>query len=141
MFSRLDFRLVPDYRLHRTFDITLGCPDVPVTSNQPILKGVPSMCQSHHAVCFILPPHIESKLAENPKYRDRALRALQISERQRGLRQGAPILALIGQAGPKHRTIFDAQDGSRPEDVAIASKASVYDLTMHLHANLPRRVL
>ena len=38
-------------------------------------------------------------------------------------------------------TIFDAQDGSRPEDVAIASKASVYDLTMHLHANLPRRVL
>ena len=70
------------------------------------------MCQSHHAVCFILPPHIESKLAENPKYRDRALRALQISERQRGLRQGAPILALIGQAGPKHRTIFDAQHGT-----------------------------
>jgi alanine racemase len=38
-------------------------------------------------------------------------------------------------------TIFDAQDGSRPEDLAAASKASVYDLTMHLHADLPRRVL
>jgi alanine racemase len=38
-------------------------------------------------------------------------------------------------------TIFDAQDGSRPEDVALASNASVYDLTMHLHASLPRRVL
>jgi len=38
-------------------------------------------------------------------------------------------------------TIFDAQDGSRPEDLAAASKASVYDLTMHLHADLPRKIL
>jgi alanine racemase len=38
-------------------------------------------------------------------------------------------------------TIFDAQDGSRPEDLADAGKASVYDLTMHLHADLPRRVV
>jgi alanine racemase len=38
-------------------------------------------------------------------------------------------------------TVFDAQDGSRPEDLAVASKASVYDLTMHLHGDLPRRVV
>jgi alanine racemase len=38
-------------------------------------------------------------------------------------------------------TIFDAQEGSRPEDLAAAGKASVYDLTMHLHAALPRRVI
>ena len=38
-------------------------------------------------------------------------------------------------------TIFDARDGSRPEDLAIASKASVYDLTMHLHADLPRHIV
>jgi alanine racemase len=38
-------------------------------------------------------------------------------------------------------TIFDGQDGSRPEDLAEASKASVYDLTMHLHADLPRTVV
>jgi alanine racemase len=38
-------------------------------------------------------------------------------------------------------TIFDAEDGSRPEDFGAASKASVYDLTMHLHAELPRRVV
>lgn len=38
-------------------------------------------------------------------------------------------------------TMFDAQEGSRPEDLAAASKASVYDLTMHLHADLPRRVI
>jgi alanine racemase len=38
-------------------------------------------------------------------------------------------------------TIFDAQDGSRPEDLAASTKSSVYDLTMHLHADLPRRVL
>lgn len=38
-------------------------------------------------------------------------------------------------------TIFDARDGSRPEDLAAAGKASVYDLTMHLHAGLPRRLV
>jgi len=36
-------------------------------------------------------------------------------------------------------TFFDWQEGSRPEDVASASGASVYDLTMHLNALLPRR--
>jgi alanine racemase len=38
-------------------------------------------------------------------------------------------------------TIFDAEEGSRPEDVSAATGASVYDLTMHLNALLPRRVL
>ena len=37
-------------------------------------------------------------------------------------------------------TIFDGRDGSRPEDFALSCKSSVYDLTMHLHADLPRRV-
>ena len=38
-------------------------------------------------------------------------------------------------------TIFDAQDGSRPEDLALSCNSSVYDLTMHLHADLPRRII
>lgn len=38
-------------------------------------------------------------------------------------------------------TIFDAQDGSRPDDLAAACGSSVYDLTMHLNPLLPRRVL
>jgi alanine racemase len=38
-------------------------------------------------------------------------------------------------------TIFDGEDGSRPEDLAASCNSSVYDLTMHLHADLPRRVL
>jgi alanine racemase len=38
-------------------------------------------------------------------------------------------------------TFFDGQEGSRPEDLAASSKASVYDLTMHLNAELPRRVI
>lgn len=38
-------------------------------------------------------------------------------------------------------TLFDWTDGSRPEDVADACGASVYDLTMHLGALLPRRVV
>jgi alanine racemase len=38
-------------------------------------------------------------------------------------------------------TFFDAQDGSRPEDLAASCNSSVYDLTMHLHAGLPRRVV
>lgn len=38
-------------------------------------------------------------------------------------------------------TFFDWEDGSRPEDVAAATGASVYDLTMHLSPLLPRRVV
>ena len=38
-------------------------------------------------------------------------------------------------------TLFDWVDGSRPEDVAAATGASVYDLTMHLSALLPRRTV
>jgi alanine racemase len=38
-------------------------------------------------------------------------------------------------------TLFDWDSGSRPEDVAAATGASVYDLTMHLSALLPRRVV
>jgi alanine racemase len=38
-------------------------------------------------------------------------------------------------------SMFDARDGSRPEDLAASCGSSVYDLTMHLHADLPRRVI
>lgn len=38
-------------------------------------------------------------------------------------------------------TLFDWQEGSRPEDVADACGASVYDVTMHLGALLPRVVV
>ena len=35
-------------------------------------------------------------------------------------------------------TIFDSQEGSRPEDFGEATGTSVYDLTMHLNPELPR---
>lgn len=38
-------------------------------------------------------------------------------------------------------TVFDWTEGSRPEDLALACGASVYDLTMHLNPLLPRRVI
>ena len=38
-------------------------------------------------------------------------------------------------------TLFDWTDGSRPEDVAAATGASLYDLTRHLSALLPRRTI
>jgi alanine racemase len=54
----------------------------------------------------------------------------------------------IVELGPEPRvaigdvaTIFDAQEGSRPEDLAAACGSSVYDLTMHLNPLLPRRVV
>ena len=38
-------------------------------------------------------------------------------------------------------TLFDWEDGSRPEDLAASFGGSVYDLLMHLDALLPRRIL
>lgn len=38
-------------------------------------------------------------------------------------------------------TVFDWQEGSRPEDVSLACGSSVYDLTMHLNPLLPRRII
>lgn len=38
-------------------------------------------------------------------------------------------------------TLFDWEEGSRPEDVAAATGASVYDLTMHLSPLLPRKIV
>jgi alanine racemase len=65
-----------------------------------------------------------------------------------------PIIASVSashtivEIGPERRvevgdeaTLFDWTDGSRPEDLAAACGASVYDLTMHLNPLLPRRVL
>jgi alanine racemase len=54
-------------------------------------------------------------------------------------------IALLG-AEPRARigdiaTIFDWEDGSRPEDLAAGFGGSVYDLLMHLSPLLPRRTL
>jgi alanine racemase len=38
-------------------------------------------------------------------------------------------------------TVFDWEDGSRPEDLAAGFGGSVYDLLMHLSPLLPRRIL
>jgi alanine racemase len=38
-------------------------------------------------------------------------------------------------------TVFDWEDGSRPEDLAAGFSGSVYDLLMHLNPLLPRRIL
>jgi alanine racemase len=47
-----------------------------------------------------------------------------------------PVVAIGDEA-----TLFDSTPGSRPEDLAQACGASVYDLTMHLNPLLPRRVI
>jgi alanine racemase len=65
-----------------------------------------------------------------------------------------PIIASVSashsivEIGPEPRvrigdeaTLFDWSEGTRPEDLAAACGASVYDLTMHLNPLLPRKVL
>jgi alanine racemase len=65
-----------------------------------------------------------------------------------------PIVATVSashcivELGPEPRsrigdvaTLFDWEDGSRPEDLAAGFGGSVYDLLMHLGPLLPRRVL
>lgn len=50
---------------------------------------------------------------------------------------GAETRVQIGDVA----TVFDWQEGSRPEDFAFACGASVYDLTMHLNPLLPRKMI
>jgi alanine racemase len=65
-----------------------------------------------------------------------------------------PIVASVSashtivEIGPEPRvragdtvSIFDWQEGSRPEDLGAACGASVYDLTMHLNPLMPRLVV
>ena len=65
-----------------------------------------------------------------------------------------PIVATVSAShcivllGPEPRahigdvaTLFDWEDGSRPEDLAAGFGGSVYDLLMHLGPLLPRRIL
>jgi alanine racemase len=54
----------------------------------------------------------------------------------------------IAEIGPQEKvkigdvvTFFDAQPGSRPEDISESCGASVYDLIMHLNPLLPRRIV
>lgn len=65
-----------------------------------------------------------------------------------------PVIASVSashtiiEIGPEPRvregevvTLFDADAGSRPEDLSAATGVSVYDLTMHLGGLLPRKVI
>jgi alanine racemase len=73
------------------------------------------------------------------------------------VRIGGSLYPLIGTVSASHSiveigaeprvavgdvaTVFDAQEGSRPDDLAAACGSSVYDLAMHLNPLLPRRVM
>jgi alanine racemase len=65
-----------------------------------------------------------------------------------------PVIASVSashcivEIGPEEKVkigdvaiFFDAQTGSRPEDISESCGASVYDLTMHLNPLLPRRIV
>jgi len=60
-------------------------------------------------VCFIVPPYMLRKLAEDPAHRDAALRALETTEQLRGARQATAIPPPVGTPAGKHRTIYDAR--------------------------------
>ena len=70
------------------------------------------MNHPHRAVCTILPPHILRKLSENPKLRERVLRTLELSQSLRAARQAFIARPLAAVAGTKHRTIYDAKNGT-----------------------------
>lgn len=63
-------------------------------------------------VCYVIPPHILTKLAESDKHREHALRTLALGERFRGRREvRSAFEGLAGvPAGQKRRTIYDTQN-------------------------------
>lgn len=63
-------------------------------------------------VCYIVPPHILRRLAENPQHRARILRTITLTERLHGRREVLSQFAVMVPAGQKHRTIYDAQNGA-----------------------------
>jgi Zn-dependent metalloprotease len=63
-------------------------------------------------VCYIVPPHILRRLAENSQHRARILRTLSLTERLRGRREVLSQFAVMVPAGEKRRTIYDAQNGT-----------------------------
>ncbi|HZP02975.1 MAG TPA: M4 family metallopeptidase [Terriglobia bacterium] len=102
----------------------------------------------------ILPPHILREISQrgNTSQRDRALRTLAVSERQRGRREaiGAFAFALATPAGEKRRTIYDAHnsdtlpgqlvrgEGDKPTGDPAADEAydglgSTYDLYKQIY--------
>ncbi len=70
------------------------------------------MQQPGKVICSILPPHILRKLADKPELRDRVLHNIATTERLRGIRQAFIMRPLAPQPGTKHRTIFDAKNGT-----------------------------
>jgi Zn-dependent metalloprotease len=67
------------------------------------------MKSTPHVGC-IQPPHILINLAEHPEHRQRALRALAITERLRGRREVFAEFAAGLSAGQKRRTVYDAKN-------------------------------
>jgi len=63
-------------------------------------------------VCWVIPPHILTKLAESDEHREHALRTLALGERFRGRREvRSAFEGLAGvPAGEKRRTIYNAQN-------------------------------
>ena len=71
-------------------------------------------CTSHHTCCFIIPPDILTRLAENadPITRIEAIESLELSARMRGRREALMGVAatLAVSAGTKRRTVYDAKN-------------------------------
>jgi len=79
----------------------------------------------HRDVCSIVPPYVLSRLADSddPDLRQRARRAVALSERLRGRRPAfAGLIGAAVPAGVKRRTVFDARHGTNLPGTLVRSE-------------------
>lgn len=86
---------------------------------------------SHHSVLCIVPPHILQEIARNGSatQRDLALKTLITSEQMRGQRRVmksmSALMTTATISGNKHRTIYDAKNGSTLPGTLVRSEGDL----------------
>jgi len=94
-------------------------------------------CHTNHAVCCIIPPHINRNVAENgtTRQKEAAFQSLNIAAQLRGQRSVISPFAFAAavSTGTKRRTIFDARRGTQLPGKLVRSEGDPRSKDTHVN--------